>query len=91
MTLNIDKCDGTSTTMNIFLIYNIAFQLVIVVLAKDSNDPEKIKSSFTDEFQLFEEINKKCVEKFFEDLIDEKNYFDTVQIVVKVLSTFQQF
>ena len=73
MTINVDKCDGISTAMNIFLIYNIAFQLVIVVLTEDSNDPEKIKSSFFDEVQLFDEISKKCAEKFFEDLIDEKN------------------
>ena len=62
--------------------------MVIVVLAEDSNDPEKIKSSFFDEVQLFDEISKKYAEKFFEDLMDEKNYFDVVQIVVKVLSSF---
>ena len=86
MTFNIDNCDGVSTAMNIFLIYNIAFQLVIVVLAEDSNDPEKIKSSVFDEFQLLNEISKKCIEQFFEDLVDEQKYFDTIQIVVKVLS-----
>ena len=84
---NNDKCDRTTTAMNIFLIFNIAFQVVIVVLGKGSNDPEKIKSKFFDKVQLLDEINKKCAEKFFEDLKDEKSYFDTVKIVVMVLSS----
>ena len=84
---NNDKCDGTTTAMNIFLIFNIAFQVVIVVLGRGSNDPEKIKSKFFDKVQLLDEINKKCAEKFFEDLKDEKSYFDTVKIVVMVLSS----
>ena len=81
MTIKGDNCDGISTAMNIFLIYNIAFQLVIVVLTEDSNDPEKIKSSFIDALQLFDEIYKKCVENFFEDLIEEKN----ISILFKLL------
>ena len=81
------KCDKISTAMNIFLIYNIAFQIAIVILSEDSNDPEKIKSSFFDEVQLFDELNKTCAEKFFEDLVNQKKYFDTIQIVVKVLSS----
>ena len=87
MTFNNNNCDGTLTAMNIFLIYNIAFELAIVALAEDSNEPEKIKSSFLDEVQLLGEISKKCAEKFFEDLEDEQKYFDTIQIVVKVLSS----
>ena len=87
MTFNNNNCDGTLTAMNIFLIYNIAFELAIVALAEDSNEPEKIKSSFLDEVQLLGEISKKCAEKLFEDLEDEQKYFDTIQIVVKVLSS----
>ena len=83
---NNDKCDGITTAMNIFLIFNISFQVVIVVLGKGSNDPDKIKSKFFDEVQLLDEISKKCAEKFFEDLINEKSYFDTIKIVVMVLS-----
>ena len=51
---NNDKCDRTTTAMNIFLIFNIAFQVVIVVLGRGSNDPEKIKSKFFDEVQLLD-------------------------------------
>ena len=88
MTLNIDKYDVISTAMNIFLIYIIPFQQVIMVLAEDSNEPEKIKSFFFEDIQLFDEISKKCDEKFLENLMDEKNYFDTVQIVLKVYHLF---
>ena len=50
MTFNIDNYDGVSTAMNIFLIYNIAFQLVIVVLAEEihfqNNENAKNNVSF---------------------------------------------
>ena len=64
--------------------------MVIVILAEGAIKPEEIKSvieleKFNKSIVQYTETDMKCLQDYFIDLEKEKKYFDTIQIVIRVI------
>jgi len=74
-----------------FTVVIFILQIILVILAEDSIKYKTYKSYFLSEktfdkyFENYNEIDIKCVEKFFKKLDKEEKYYDISRIVIRVL------